>query len=99
MITFIEYNNIGAVTDVAGISASGTIASYTIPAGKKGISFQNVGNKIAWYGGSTVDPTTNRGNKLFQNQSLVYKNVKNSFEIYFKCAAGETTIIGVVLHA
>ena len=98
MITFIEYNNIGAIASEAPISVDDTGISYTVPAGKKGVSFQNVGNKISWYGGENVAPVSNIGNKLFQNQGLVYKGVKNTFKVYFKCAAGETTTIGVVNH-
>lgn len=98
MISFIEYNNVGAIAAEAPISVDENGISYTIPAGKKGVSFQNVGSKIAWYGGSTVAPASSIGNKLFVNQGLVYKGVKNSFTIYFKCAAGETTTIGVINH-
>ena len=100
MIGFIEYNNIGAIDNEASISVDANNAvAYTVPAGKKGVSIQNVGNKQCWYGGSSVDPATNKGNKMFQNQSLVYKNVKNTFKIYFLCAAGSSTTLGVVNHS
>ena len=35
--------------------------TYTIPEGRKTVTFQNLGNKIAWYGGSTVAPAGNIG--------------------------------------
>lgn len=98
MITFIEYNNIGAIADETRITVDAVGTSYTIPAGRKGVSFQNVSGDVCWYGGSAVDPTTHRGNKLFPRQGLVYKNVKNSFTIRFRCAAGESCYIGVVNH-
>lgn len=98
MITFIEYNNIGAIADEAKISVDSAGASYTIPAGKKGVSFQNVGTKIIWYGGSTVDPVAKRGNQLFPNQGLVYKNVNKRFTIYFKTGGSDTSEVGVVNH-
>lgn len=97
MITFIEYNNVAAINSEAAISvdAVGAVA-YTIPVGKKGVTFQNVGTGISWYGGSNVDPATLIGIKLFKNQGLVFKNVKKTFKIYFLCAAGVTTSIGVI---
>lgn len=97
MISFIEFNNISAISEEVAISVGHSAAvAYAIPAGKKGVSFQNVGSKIAWYGGAGVDPSTNRGVKLFSNQTLVFKNVKNSFTIYFLCGGTDTTSIGVV---
>ena len=94
------FQNVGAITAVAALSVDSTGAvSYSITAGKQGVSFQNVGSKPAWYGGSTVDPASSLGNKLFPNQSLTYKNVKTDFVIYFKCAAAETTTIAIVEHA
>ena len=97
MISFIEFNNISAIGSEAKISVDGVGAvSYTIPAGKKGVSFQNVGSKIAWYGGDNVSPADSIGVKLFVNQTLSFKNVKNTFKIYFKCAVADTTSIGVV---
>ncbi len=99
MISFIEFNNIGLINDEAKISVdSAGATAYTIEAGKKGISFQNTGSSIVWYGGSTVDPANVRGNKLFPNQSLVYKNVSNRFVIYFKCEAGDSSTISPVNH-
>jgi len=98
MITFIEYNNVGAIASEAAVSVDATAVAYTVTAGKKGVSFQNVGSKVAWYGGANVAPASNIGNKLFQSQGLVYKGVKNTFKVYFRCAAGESTTIGVVNH-
>ncbi len=98
MITFIEYSNIGAIASEAAVSVDENAIAYTIPAGKKGVSLQNLGTKAVWYGGTNVAPASNIGNKLFQNAALVYKGVKNSFKIYFRCAAGETSTIGVVNH-
>ena len=97
MITFIEYNNISAINSEAAISvdAAGAVA-YTIPAGKKGVTFQNVGSKNCWYGGSNVNPTTKIGIKLFRNQGLVFKNVKRTFKIYFKCGGSDSTSVGVI---
>lgn len=99
MITFIEYNNVGAIADEAAVSVGNSSATYyDIPVGKKGVSLQNVGGKIIWYGGSSVDPSNNRGNKLFPNQTLIYKNVKSAFRIYFLCGGTDTSTMGVVNH-
>ncbi len=99
MINFVEYNNISAIADEAKISVdSAGATSYTITAGKKGVNFQNTGTSIVWYGGSTIDPENLRGNKLFPNQSLTYKNVNQKFVIYFKCGSGETSTISSVNH-
>lgn len=98
MINFLEFNNVGAVSSEAAISVDENGITYTVTAGKKGVSFQNVGSKVAWYGGSTTLPASNIGNKLFPSQGLVYKGVKNTFTVYFKTAVGESTTIGVVNH-
>lgn len=100
MITFIEYNNISAIGDEVALSVdSAGITTYTVTAGKKGVSFQNLGSDIVWYGGSdSVAPASNRGHKLFPNQSLIYKNVRNTFTIGFRCAATETATVAVVNH-
>lgn len=98
MIGFLEYNNVGAIGSEAVINVDSAGIAYTVTAGKKGVSFQNVGSKIAWYGGSNVHVVNKIGNKLFQNQGLVYKGVKNTFKIYFKTATGDTTTIGVINH-
>ena len=97
MITFIEFNNISAINSEAAISVddSGSIP-YTIPAGKKGVTFQNVGSKNCWYGGANVNPTSSIGIRLFRNQGLVFKNVKRTFKIYFKCGSGDSTSVGVI---
>ncbi len=96
MISFIEYNNVGAITDEAAITVNIT-GNYTITAGKKGVSLQNIGSKAVWYGGSTVD-TASRGNILYPRQTIVYKNVKKTFKIYFQAAIANPSTIGVVTH-
>ena len=97
MISFIEYNNISAINSEAKISVTaGAAIPYTIPAGKKGVIFQNTGSKNCWYGGSNVNPSTSVGIKLFRNQGLIFRNVKRTFTIYFKCATGDDTTVGVI---
>lgn len=99
MINFIEYNNISAINSTSAISVDDAGAvSYTIPAGKKGVIFQNVGSKNCWYGGSNVNPGASVGIKLFRNQGLVFKNVKRTFKIYFKCGSSDSTSIGVITN-
>lgn len=96
-LAYFPFADIGAISDVPKIDVvSATAISHSVTAGQRGVSFQNVGTKICWYGGSTVDPAAKRGNKLFPNQTLPYSNVKNDFDIYFRCGAGDTTEIGVV---
>ena len=97
MITFIEYNNISTINSEAPITVDDTGAiPYTIPAGKKGVSFQNVGAKNCWYGGSNVDPAASIGIRLFRNQKLIFRNVKKTFKIYFLCETGDSTSVGVI---
>lgn len=96
MITVIEFNNIGAISSEAAVSVDENPTVYTITAGKKGISFQNLGSKPIWYGGSNLDPDNNIGNKIFSNGSLVYKGVKSTFQIYFACLDTESSTLGVV---
>lgn len=100
MITFIEYNNVGAIGDEVKLTVNdAAITVYTVAAGKKGVSFQNTGASAVWYGGeTTVDPSAKRGNKLYPNQSLVYKGVKNTFRIGFKCETGGAAELAVVNH-
>ena len=98
MITFIEFNNIGAIQSETSVSVDTTAIAYTVTAGKKSVSFQNVGSKAVWYGGSNVSPSANIGNKLFPNGGIVYKGVKSTFKIYFRCGAGDSSSIGVVNH-
>jgi len=100
MINFIEYNNLGSLSDEAPVSVDSAAAiAYTITAGKKGVSFQNVGSKVVWYGGINVNPATSRGHKLVPMQVLSYRNTKNTFKIYFKCESGDTSTIGVINYS
>ena len=97
MISFVEYNNVSAINSGAKISVTaGAAVPYTIPAGKKGVTFQNTGSKNCWYGGSNVMPADSVGIKLFRNQGLTFRNVKRTFKIYFKCATGDSTNVGVI---
>src|SRR3990167_10863730 len=98
MINFIEYNNVGLINSEAAISIDTNAVAYTVTAGKKGVSFQNLGTKAVWYGGSNVVPASNIGNKLFPNASLVYKGVKSTFKVYFVCGVCDTSTIGVLNH-
>lgn len=100
MIGIIVLDDIGAISSPAAMSVDSSGATaHNVSDNQKGVSFQNTGSGIAWYGGSNVDPATKRGNQLFPNQTLVYKNVKKSFSVYFKCAAGISTTISVVESA
>lgn len=99
MISFIEYNNISAINSEAKISVDAVAAvAYTVVAGKKGVSFQNTGSKNCWYGGSNVNPGASVGVRLFRNQGLVFKNIKKTFKIYFKCGGTNTTGVGVITN-
>lgn len=93
------FQNVGSIVSVAALSVDDSAAvAYTITADRQGVTFQNVGTKDVWYGDDTVAPASNKGVKLFRNQSLTYKNVKSTFKIYFKCATGDSTTIGVNEH-
>jgi hypothetical protein len=99
MLSNVEYSRVGAISSLTAISVGNASAvSHTVSAGKSGVSFQNVGSKVVWYGGANVDPANNVGNKLTPLMTLSYKNVKEDFKIYFKCGGTDTSIIGVIEH-
>lgn len=100
IVSEMVFQDVGAISDAAALSVDATaIVTYTIPASTKGVTFQNVGSKVAWLGGaSTVDPSNNRGMKFFQNEKLTYLRVKATFTLGFKCAAGDSTTISIVTH-
>lgn len=96
-LAYFPFDDVGAISDVAKIDVeSASAISHTVTSGKKGVILQNTGDKLCWYGGSTVDPANKRGNKLFPNDVLPYRNVKTTFKIYFKCESGDTTTISPV---
>ncbi|MHA2068127.1 MAG: hypothetical protein ACXABY_27515 [Candidatus Thorarchaeota archaeon] len=81
-------------TPISVVSASAT--EHPLTPGRAGIIFQNVGNKECWFGDSTVAPASNLGNILLPRASVMFVNVKSDFSVYFRCAAGDTTTIGIV---
>lgn len=94
---FAPLDNVGAVTDVPKVSVTDSAAtSLSITIGKKGVDMMNVGTDECWFGGSTVDPANSRGIKLLPNAVITVRETTNDFQIYFKCASGLSTTIGVV---
>tara|TARA_R100001480_G_scaffold18283_2_gene27732 strand:+ start:14388 stop:14693 length:306 start_codon:yes stop_codon:yes gene_type:complete len=92
-----SFRNIGEFSDVPPVAVTNAAAtSHTITAGKGFVFFMNVGNKIVWYGGSTVDPATSRGAKLLPNSGFAIEQPSQTFKVYFKTASGDTSTIGVV---
>lgn len=90
-------SHIGAFSDSVPLSVTDSSSiSHTISSGKRFIQFQNVGSASVWYGGSTVDPSTSRGNILLPHQTLCYREATSSFQVFFKCASGDSSTIGVV---
>ena len=97
MIGVIEWELAGAITPKAKISVTDSaVATYTIPEGANGVSFQNQGTTKVWYGDSTVDPANNKGVYLLPGQVLTFKNAKSTFTIGFKCASGDSGTVGLV---
>ena len=98
-LAWFPFSDVGAISSLPKIDVvSASAISHPVTAGKKGVSIQNVGSKICWWGDSNVDPANSVGNKLFPNQTLYYENVKSSFDIYFRCASGDTTTLGANEH-
>lgn len=96
-LAYFPFDDVGKINDVAAIAVDDVGAiSYTVTTGKKGVILQNVGAKMCWFGGDTVNPATKRGITLLPNTVIVFRNVRSTFKVYFKCGAGDTTTIGIV---
>lgn len=92
----VALGDIGSISTQPPVSVdSAGATSLNISAGKSGIIIQNVGSSIVYFGGSNVSPATNYGCQLLPKVMLILK-AKDTFTVYFKCAAGETSTIGVV---
>ncbi len=97
LITFHSFDAPGEMKDAPKIDVDDTGGTaHTLSESRGGITFQNVGSSLCWFGGITVDPTNKRGNILFPVAILMFTNVQKTFNVYFKCEAGETTTVGVV---
>jgi len=97
---FAPVSNVGAITDQVKVSVTDSAAtSASVTIGKKGVDLMNVGTAECWFGGSTVDPANSRGIKLLPNAVITVRETKNDFQIYFKCASGLSTTIGIVEYA
>ena len=96
MITLAQFRNVGAISDVAKIEVTDSATSHTITSGKKGVAFQNQGANICFYGGSTVDMDNNRGWELIPKTGVMFESCSSGFKVYFRCASGNTTDVGVV---
>ncbi len=97
---FAPIDNVGAVSDQAPVSVTDAAAtSVSVTIGKKGVQVMNVGTEECWFGGSTVDPSASRGIKLTPHSAIQIRNTTNDFKIYFKCASGLSTTIGVTEYA
>jgi len=70
--------------------------SYTISANKKAVVLMNVGSKPIWAGGSDVDPISSKGIKMLPMEKWIWRNCESTFKIYFKCAASDVSLVGVV---
>ena len=97
---FAAVNNVGKVSDQAEVSVTdAAAASASVTIGKKGVDLQNTGTEECWFGGSTVDPANGRGIKLPPNAVITVRESTNDFQIYFKCATGLATTIGIVEYS
>jgi len=96
MQTIIRTANIGVTSSQTAINVTATAAKYTPPSGTRGIKLQVQGTDYVWEGGSNVDPATNKGIYWIVGETVVYDSISADFEIYFRCAAGKTSILGVV---
>jgi hypothetical protein len=84
--------NLSCITAIAvdGISA----VSWSPTAGARAYVLQNLGTENIWVGGSDVAPSSNKGFYLTPGQIISNDNIDSTFKLYFKCAAGKTSIIG-----
>lgn len=99
-ISIATIDDVGAFNDVASLSIdSAAASSHIVTSGKKGVIFMNVGNNECWMGGSTVDPSASRGIIMLPRVYFLFRNVTADFRMYFKCAAGITTTVGVIEYA
>jgi hypothetical protein len=96
MQTIIRTVNVGTISSQAKISVTDVATQYTPPAGTRGVKFQVQGTSDVWEGGSGVSPATNNGIYWIPDEVAVYETISDNFSVYFRCAAGETSTIGVV---
>lgn len=95
MMTLSGISGVGAISDVAKISVTTTAVSHTVTQNKHTVIFQNQGTTSCFFGGSTVDPSANRGYELTPKASFFFENTTNDFKVWFRTASGTTTV-GVV---
>lgn len=94
--TNIPFDEIGAITSLAPLSVTdSSVQSYTVTAGKKVVILQIVSGGECWYGGATVNPATNIGIIMMPRGMLIFRNVKSTFKIYFRCATGLTAEVAI----
>lgn len=94
--TNIPFDQVGAISTAPTLSVTAAaIQSHTITSGKKGVILQIVSGSECWFGGSDIDPTTNKGNIMTPRMMLIFRNAKSTFKVYFKCAAGKTAEVGI----
>jgi len=97
--TVFPFDDVGAITHTAKLSVPNTQVELTLTAGKRGISIQNVGSKIAWWGGTGLVPADKDGNQLFPNQTMLFRNVRHDFSIFFRCGGTDSTELGIVEYS
>lgn len=94
--TNIPFDQVGAISTAPTLSVTAaSTQSHTVTADKKAVVFQPVSGAEVWFGGSDVNPATNKGNILIPRTLLIFRNVKSTFKVYFKCASGKTSEIGI----
>lgn len=87
-------DNVGSLTTPVAIGISGASPiAYTITAQMKGVTFQNVGTKIVWWGGEDVDPVNFRGYKLTPLGAYQFRGATQDFSVYFICSGADGTMI------
>ncbi len=89
-------DDIGVFSDVAKLAVTdGSAVSHTVTTGKRGVVFMNVGAKLCWMGGSTVDATNQRGVIVLPRVYFIFRQVASDFQVFFQCETGDSTTIGI----
>lgn len=85
---------VGALSNLAVLSANDTIQQYTITSGKTGVIIQNRGSNAVVIGGSGVTYAT--GFLITPMMAFQFQKCKSTFSFYYRCDTGKTTSIAVV---
>lgn len=92
MVTGQTIHKSAGIQDEDSLTVTTSSQAYTLTAGLGYLVFENTGDTTVWMGGSTIDAGNKRGIRLLPTGQWIYEDIKETFQVYFQCASGSTTV-------